>query len=133
LTEPGNGKDPLVEIEDIIDFIEEGDVITEFKTSSQMMNEWDVDESLQLTIYNWAYEKLYGRPPVALKVIDFVKSRKPKLITLETKRDPTSYKRLFGLVSHVLNGIRQRIFFPRVGFWCKDCEYSGPCQSWQGN
>lgn len=133
LIEPGNGSDPLVEIESVIDLIEEGDVITEFKTSAQMMNERDADESLQLTIYSWAYEKLYGRLPNTLKIIDFVKSRKPKLITLETKRDPMSYKRLYGLVSHVLNGIRQRIFSPRVGFWCKDCEYETPCQSWQGN
>lgn len=133
LTVPGNGKDPLTDIEGVIDLIEEGDVITEFKTSAQMMDEKDADESLQLTIYSWAYEKLYGRPPKALKVIDFVKSRKPKLIMLETKREPSSYRRLYGLAFHVLSGIRQRIFFPRTSFMCKDCEYAAPCQDWQGN
>ena len=43
------------------------------------------------------------------------------------------YQRLYGLVSNVLIAIRQKVFFPRTGFWCKDCEYAAPCQGWQGN
>jgi hypothetical protein len=32
LIDPGNGKTPAIDIEGVIDLIEEGDVITEFKT-----------------------------------------------------------------------------------------------------
>ena len=60
---------------------------------------------------------------MALKVIDFVKSKKPKLITLETRRNAASYQRLYAIASQVLKGITLKIFFPRTGFWCGDCEY----------
>jgi len=133
LTAPGNGQDPLIDIEGVIDLIEADDVITEFKTSAQMMDARDADESLQLTIYSYAYEKLYQKSPKALKIVDFVKSKKPKLITLETKRDESSYRRLYAIVSQVLKGIDQKIFFPKTGFWCKDCEYAGQCQHWPGH
>ncbi len=133
LIEPGNGKSPAIDIEGVIDLIEEGDVITEFKTSAQIMDSKDADESLQLTIYSYAYENLYQKSPKALKVIDFVKSKKPKLIVLETKRDAVSYQRLYGIASKIQEGINLSIFFPRTGFWCKDCEYAEQCQSWRGN
>jgi hypothetical protein len=88
---------------------------------------------LQLTIYSHTYEKLCRKPPKTLKVIDFVKSKKPKLNIYETKRDATSYQRLYGVASQVLRGINLKIFFPRTGFWCKDCEYTDHCQTWPGN
>ena len=133
LIDPRNGKSPAIDLEGVIDLIEEGDIITEFKTSAQMMDSKDADESLQLTIYSYAYERLYQRPPRLLKVIDFVKSKKPKLIVLETKRDTASYKRLYGVAAQVQKGVNLKIFFPRTGFWCKDCEYAEKCQVWHGN
>ncbi len=133
LIEPGNGNNPLIDIEGVIDLIEADDVITEFKTSAQTIDSKDADQSLQLTIYSYAFEKLYQRPPKTLKLVDFVKSRKPKLVTLETRRDVESYKRLYGITAQVLKGINLKIFFPRTSFWCKDCEYAEHCQSWSGN
>jgi putative RecB family exonuclease len=132
LTLPGDGKN-LIYLEGVIDLIEIDDVITEFKTSAQMMDSKDADESLQLTIYSYAYEKIYQRPPKVLKVIDFVKSKKPKLITLETRRDASGYRRLYAITAQVLKGINLKIFFPRASFWCKDCEYSDRCQTWRGD
>jgi CRISPR/Cas system-associated exonuclease Cas4 (RecB family) len=133
LIEPGNGKSPAIDIEGVIDLIEADEVITEFKTSAQMMNSKEADQSLQLTIYSYAFEMLYRRPPKSLKVIDFVKSKKPKLIILETKRDSGSYMKLYGIASQVLKGISGKIFFPRTSFWCKDCEYRDHCKAWKGN
>ena len=132
LTLPGEGKN-LIYLEGVIDLIEIDDVITEFKTSAQMMDSKDADESLQLTIYSYAYEKIYQRPPKALKVIDFVKSKKPKLITLETRRDAAGYRRLYAITAQILKGINLKIFFPRASFWCKDCEYADQCQTWRGD
>jgi CRISPR/Cas system-associated exonuclease Cas4 (RecB family) len=132
LIEPGKGQNPAIDIEGVIDLIETDDVITEFKTSAQMLDPKEIEQSLQLTIYSYAYERLYQKPPKALKVIDFVKSKKPKLMVLETKRDAASYQRLYGVASQVLKGIGQKIFFPRTGFWCKDCEYGNHCKAWKG-
>jgi CRISPR/Cas system-associated exonuclease Cas4 (RecB family) len=133
LNEPKDGGARLIDLEGVIDLIEEGDVVTEFKTSAQMMDSRDADESLQLTIYSYAFEKLYRRPPKALKLVDFVKSKKPKLIVLETRRESDSYQRLYAMADQVLKGIGQKIFFPRSGFWCKDCEYAPQCQAWPSN
>ena len=67
-----------------------------------MLDPKEVEQSVQLTIYTYAYEKLYQKPPKALKVINFVKSKKPKLIVLETKRDEASYSKLCGVASQIL-------------------------------
>jgi len=49
-------------------------------------------------------------------VIDFVKSKKLKLVTLETRRDSSSYRRLYEIAAQVLKGINLQIYFPRTGF-----------------
>ena len=94
LTAPGNGQDPLIDIEGVIDLIEADDVITEFKTSAQMMDARDAEESLQLTIYSYAYEKLYQKPPKALKIIDFVKMLQPSFgaVNLEDISQPNCFR-----------------------------------------
>lgn len=98
-----------------------------------MLDPKDVEQSLQLTIYSYAFEKLYQWPPKSLKVIGFVKTKKPKLMVIETQRDIASYQRLYRIAFQVLKGINLQIFFPRTGFWCKDCEYGENCQAWKGN
>jgi putative RecB family exonuclease len=130
---PQNGQVLGVELEGVIDLIEKDDTIIEFKTSAQMMDPKEVDNYLQLTIYSYAFETLTQRPPKLLKVVNFVKTKKPKIITLETKRSRADYQRLFFLADQVLRGIEQRIFFPRTGFWCKDCEYAENCREWRGS
>lgn len=83
--------------------------------------------SIQLTAYSYAYEVLYQKPPKALKVINFVKNKKPKINVLETGRGKSDYQRFFCLAKQILRGIKAQVFFPRIGFWCKDCEYEEVC------
>lgn len=130
LINPLNGRELGISLEGFIDLIEIDDTIVEFKTSAQTMNQDDVDNHLQLTVYAYAYEMLYQRPPRILKIINFVKNKKPKMIELETKRCKEDYIRFFYLAGQVLQGIRHQVFFPRQGFWCKDCEYADYCRAW---
>jgi len=67
-----------------------------------------------------------------VRIVDFVKNKKPKFITLETKRSKEDYVRFFHLAGQVLKGIRQEVFFPRQSFMCKDCEYEENCRGWEG-
>ena len=122
-----------INLEGFIDLIEKDDTITEFKTSAQAMNSRDIEDHLQLTAYSYAYQMLYQRPPKLLKLIDFVKTKRPRIITLEADAKRLDYQRFFHLASQILNGIRHRNFFPRKSFMCKDCEYAGPCKAWRGN
>ena len=133
LFNPENGHSAAIALEGVIDLIEEDDTITEFKTSAQTMDFQEVENHLQLTIYSYAFERISRKPPKSLKIVDFVKSKKPKLITMETKRDKDDYQRLYSLAGQILKGIEQRIFFPRTSFMCKDCEYAENCKTWKGN
>ncbi|MFH1648469.1 MAG: PD-(D/E)XK nuclease family protein [Patescibacteria group bacterium] len=132
LINPSNGKNLGIDLEGIIDLIEADETIVEFKTSSQTINQKDINDHLQLTAYSYAYEMLYRKPPKLLKVINFVKTKKPKMITMETKRGKTDYQRFFNLASQILKGIESQIFFPRTSFMCKDCEYERHCKAWNG-
>jgi hypothetical protein len=132
IVSPQSGQRLPISLEGVIDLIEEEDAITEFKTSAQVMDQKEVEGHLQLTVYSYAYEMLVHRSPKLLRVVDFVKSRKPKMIVLKTGRGKADYERFFCLAGQVLRGIRSQVFFPRAGFWCKDCEYGEHCRSWGG-
>jgi len=121
-----------VNLEGVIDLIEEADSICEFKTSGQTMSQRDMDNHLQLTAYSYAYEMLYRRPPRTLRLIDFVKTKRPKIIPMEANRENLDYQRFFYLAKQILKGIRDKVFFPRDSFMCKDCEYGEPCEAWKG-
>lgn len=132
LIDPSNGKELGINLEGFFDLIETEDTIVEFKTSAQIMNQKDADDHLQLSCYSYAYKMLHQRIPKLLKIVDFVKNRKPKLIELETSRTEADHQRFFHVASQVLKGIKSSIFFPRQSFMCKDCEYEENCKAWGG-
>lgn len=133
LKNPANGQHLGVNFDGFFDLIEADDTIVEFKTSAQTMYQEDVDEHLQLTAYSYAYEMLCGKPPKVLKIINFTKHKKPKMLVFETWRDESDHKRFFSLAGKVLEGIERNIFFPRKTFMCGNCEYAGPCRGWGKN
>lgn len=127
-----NGMKLSINLEGFIDLIEDDGTIVEFKTSNQSMNQNGTDDHLQLTAYSYAYEMFFQSPPKLLKVVNFVKIKKPKIIVFETKRGKSDYQRFFHLASKVLDGVKGKIFFPRQTFMCKDCEYDESCKEWGG-
>lgn len=134
LANPGTGETLAVPLEGFIDLIETNDVLTEFKTSAKTMAANDLEDILQLSIYSYVYRMLFGREPQALKVVNFVKTKTPKMNVLEgIARQEKEYIWLFHLANEVLKGIRSGVYFPRKSFLCGDCEYETPCKEWQGN
>jgi putative RecB family exonuclease len=117
----------------IIDVIEDGDIIGEFKTSARSMDEASVENNLQLTAYAYAYRFLFNKEAGGLKIINFVKNKTVKRETLKTSRGPEDFERLFNLSRMVLKGIRSQLFYPRYNFMCADCEYVPQCRAWQGH
>jgi hypothetical protein len=65
--------------------------------------------------------------------VDLVKGKKPKMVVLETMRTKADHQRFFWLAKEVFGGIRNRVFIPRTGYWCRDCEYARHCRAWKGN
>jgi len=133
LINPSNGKGLGLNLDGFMDLIEDDDTIVEFKTSNQTMNQKDLNGNLQLTAYSYAYQFLYQKPPKLIKVVDLVKTKKPKIIALNTKREKKDYQRFFSLAIQILRGIQFRLFFPRQSFMCKDCEYEAQCREWKGD
>jgi hypothetical protein len=68
-----------------------------------------------------------GRIPKLLRLVALVKTKKPKIVPLETKRTAADHQRFFYLAREVLKAIRWGVFFPKVSFLCTDCEYRGYC------
>jgi hypothetical protein len=123
-----------IPLEGYIDLIETDDVITEFKNTAKAIDPDSLDDMLQLTTYSYAYRMIFGKEPQKLKIINFVKTRTPKVNVMEAgARNNEDYSRFFHLTKEVLRGIRSSIYFPRQSFLCKDCEYEIPCRAWQGN
>jgi hypothetical protein len=121
-----------VNLKGFLDLVEADETIVEFKTSAQALSLSDIETMIQLTAYSYAYEMLNHRPPRALKVVNFIKNKKPRIEVAETRREKPAYEGFFFLAKGVLNGIRSESFVPRPGFWCKECEYRTLCPLWQG-
>ncbi len=119
-----------IKLEGFIDLLEENDSIVEFKTSVKTMDLKDVN--LQLTAYSYAYEMLYGKRPRNLRVVNFLKLKKPKMLSLEVKQGTVDHQRFFYLAKEALKGISSGVFFPRHSWWCDGCEYVEPCRGWNG-
>ncbi|MBI1805081.1 MAG: PD-(D/E)XK nuclease family protein [Ignavibacteriae bacterium] len=131
LVSPTDGRELGINLEGYFDVIERDDTIVEFKTSAQVMTSFDIQSMMQLTAYGYAFKRLYGRPPKGFKVINFIKNKKPRIEVTETRRNDEDYEVFFHLVEQILKAITEGIFYPRAGFWCKECEYAHLCPLWQ--
>lgn len=130
LFDPSTGEDFGISFQGYFDLVEDEGTIVEFKTSAQTLSAADIDSRIQLTAYSFAYEFLNHKPPQGLKVVNFVKSKKPKMAVTETKRGKKEYQGFLYLAREVFKGITSGFFVPRTGYWCRDCEYADICPLW---
>ncbi len=129
LINPKTGEPLGINLEGFIDLLKEDGTIVEFKTSLKTMDLKDL--VVQLGAYSYAYQLLHQRPPKLVRVINFIKTKRPRMLVLEASR--CDHGRFFHLAKQVLAGIRAQVFFPRPSYFCSGCEYAAPCQTWQGN
>ena len=132
LIEPVTGEVLGPNLEGRLDLAER-DAVVEFKTSAQTLNAQDLKDSLQLTCYGYAYRMLFQKEPKIFRVVDFVKTKTPKMVMLQATRGERDYRKLFYVAKEVLHGIESKVFYPNPSFKCKDCEYEEPCLTWLGN
>jgi len=133
LINPRTKEDLGVTLEGFFDAIESDDTIVEYKTSATTISQSDVDNHLQLTAYGYAFEQLFRKPAKGFKIVNFVKNKKPKIVTTETERGIANYEAFFFLVKEVLKAIKVGAFYPRPGYWCKECEYRDLCPLWRAS
>ena len=111
-----------------IDLISDDGVI-ELKTSARSINQREVDASLQLTLYSWAYRMIHGQEEKSLKTVALLKTAKSAIQTIETCRTAEDHSRLMELISQVIRAVELRVFYrnPATRYGCDGCVYRTAC------
>lgn len=106
------------------------DTIVELKTSSRTYAQSEVDNSLQLTTYAWAYKQLYGRLPIELKTVVLVRTKVPKICTLVTQRTEQDCEELMGIIAPVIRAIKLKTFHKNYisKYGCGSCTFRTICR-----
>lgn len=134
LVSPGTGEALDVPLRGVIDLIEADGSIVEFKNAKKSLDVESLPDNLQLTAYHYAYETLFREPPKDLKLVQFVRTKKPSVQPHFTYRDKRDVERFFQIAKEVRKAIETGIFVPNRGCWmCADCEYQQDCYEWAGN
>lgn len=134
LVNPATGEVLDVPLRGFIDAVYEDGTIEEYKAPQKAPPLADLPDNVQVTVYAYAFEKLYGQPSKEIRKISLVRTKTPRIEVQTTGRDESDYIRLFALANEVLKGVRAGIFIPSRGCWlCNDCEYDQDCREWAGN
>ncbi|MDE2106565.1 MAG: PD-(D/E)XK nuclease family protein, partial [Patescibacteria group bacterium] len=113
----------LVGIIDRID--EDGDalVLTDYKSGKRKPSRRELRGDLQLTVYAFAIERIFGRAPDRI-VYYHLRTQE----ALPTWRGPDDFVTLRSAVlPHVLEAIDAALFPPSYGWECKRCEFRERC------
>lgn len=100
--------------------------IKDFKTSTRSKSQKDADESSQLTMYDFLYEKKTGRKPSGVDLEVLVDLKTPKHQRLSTVRTQRDRQVLFNRINVMLNSRKAGIFAPAaVGSWNCSAKWCG--------
>lgn len=133
-----------------IDVEEEDDSIRDLKTSGRSPTQADIDASDQVTIYSLGKSVVDGATPEQLAkaftvtqrieerklTMDYlVKTKVPKVVSINTKRTEAHLRRIFLLVEQAVVVIEKGAFTPNPnGWWCSKtwCGYWSQCPYFSG-
>lgn len=121
---------PLIAVADLV--LADGDnwTIREFKTSARAYSESDVETSLQPTCYLNAVQESEGNSPT-LEYFVLVKTKTPKLQTIDAVRTEEDFRRLGDIVENIERAVKLEIFYPvESPMNCCNCPYRAQCRDW---
>jgi putative RecB family exonuclease len=119
-----------------IDLVEEDEsgtiIITDFKTSGRAYSLDEVDQNMQMTVYQLAMKSNgFGGREILLKLDCLIKTKKPRFEQYYTTRSYVDELRLIRKIEKVWEGINNRIFIPNDLNWRHlRCPYKKACDSW---
>lgn len=120
----------------VIDLIEEDEsetiIITDWKTSGKAYSVDEVDNNMQLTIYQMASKANgYVDREILLKFDCLIKTKTPKFESYWTTRSEDDERRVTKKILQVWEGINREVFVPNDTSWkCKNCAYKNACDEW---
>lgn len=118
------GEEKLCGVIDRIDEQEDGLVIVDFKSGTRKLTPQEVERDLQLTVYAFAAQQLYGRPTARVAQLYL---RDGTL--LRSLRGPDDFAWLTDEVLPYARRVMEQEQYPaRVGHWCNWCDFREICR-----
>jgi RecB family exonuclease len=118
------GDHEICGIIDRIDEAADGLILTDFKSGKAKPSARVLNADLQLTIYAFAIEQLFGEAPS--RVIYYHLRDQTRLLTLRSHDDFQTLKS--GVLPHVTQAIDACLFPPQYGYWCRFCDFQQRCK-----
>jgi len=119
---------------DLVEEDEKGTIIIkDYKTASKTINCNDIDNNLQLTLYQLsAKSNGYAGRDIILKIEAMIKTKTPKVEKYFTQRSEIDEIRSIRKIKSVWEAISHKVFLPSSdGTWmCKTCQYKTYCDNW---
>ena len=119
-----------------MDLVEQDDagtiIITDHKTGSKSYSADEIDQNMQMTIYQLASRANgFADREILLKLDCLIKTKSPKFESYWTTRSEIEEKRLIKKIQKVWEGIDRRVFIPNDTSWkCKGCSHKKACDAW---
>ena len=124
---------PIIGVTDLIEEDSAGTIIiTDFKTAGKAYSSDEIDNNMQMTVYQLAAKAngFAGRE-ILLRFNCLIKTLKPKFETYYTVRTEVDEKRLIKKIQQVWDGISKGVFVPNDTSWKhKNCAYRKVCDEW---
>ena len=124
---------PIIGATDLIEEDSAGTIIiTDFKTAGRAYGRDEVDNNMQMTVYQLAAKAngFLGRE-ILLRFDCLIKTIKPKFESYYTIRTEVDEKRLIKKIHQVWDGISKGVFVPNDTNWKhKNCSYRKVCDQW---
>ena len=124
---------PIIGITDCIEEDKSGTIIiTDYKTKAKAYSEKELENELQLTLYQMAMKaSKFRNREIMLRFVVIIKTKKPRIEHYWASRSELDEKRLAKKAVQVWEGISKGVFLPNDGHWkCNNCQFSKACEAW---
>jgi len=113
-----------------LDLVNDVKEIIDHKTTKRSPNEKAIKTNFQMTSYAVGYHQRFGEWPAKIKTHNYVRTKTPKMVSLETLRDERDEALFLRIVGEVANGITKKVFPPNWGGTnCGWCGYRRLCEA----
>jgi putative RecB family exonuclease len=124
---PADHDEALSGIVDLVEQDADGTTfVSELKTAARAFDDLRLTHDRQVSIYALARRAL-GVPNAHLRFRVLVKGKKPRLETIEVRRDDAQLQEARTVVAGVLKAVRHGIFYPLRTWACGGCAYRPAC------
>jgi putative RecB family exonuclease len=123
---------PIIGVLDLVEEDESGAIIiTDWKTASKSYSTDDIENHLQLTVYNMAAKANgYRDREILLRFHCLIKTKAPRFEEYFTTRSELDEIRAAKKIRLVWEGISKGVFIPNESWKCKGCSYKNACDDW---